>query len=129
MSYDQRGSEIISEDECRRLLKVAGASGRVGRLAINPEGSPYVIPVNFSVSDQMILIRLGSGFAAHHLDGQIAAFEIDHAEPYSKRGWSRAYAEDDAAVKRENDTQETVVAKSKDLRPCGSRRGHITMNS
>ncbi len=70
------------------MLKLAGASGRVGRLAINREGSPYVIPVNFSVCDEEILIRLRPGFAAHHLDGVTATFEIDHAEPYSKKGWS-----------------------------------------
>ena len=88
MAYDQRGSDMLHEDECRRLLELAGASGRVGRLAINREGSPYVIPVNFSVCDDMILIRLGPGFAAHHLDGVTVTFEIDHSEPYSKKGWS-----------------------------------------
>jgi hypothetical protein len=88
MTIDRHGSNVIDEDECRTLLKLAGASGRVGRLAINREGSPFVIPVNFSVCDEMILIRLRPGFAAHHLDGATVTFEIDHVEPYSKRGWS-----------------------------------------
>lgn len=88
MSYDQRGSAVIDEDECRHLLHLAGASGRVGRLAINREGSPYIIPVNFSFCDEMIVVRLGPGFAAHHLDGETVTFEIDHSESYSKRGWS-----------------------------------------
>lgn len=88
MSYDQRGSEVIAEEECRRLLELVGAAGQVGRLAINREGSPYVIPVNFSVCDDQILVRLGPGYAAHHLDGETVTFEIDHAEPYAKKGWS-----------------------------------------
>jgi hypothetical protein len=88
MPFDHHGSAILDEDECRKLLELAGASGQVGRLAINREGSPFVIPVNFSVFDEMILIRLRPGFAAHHLDGATVTFEIDHAEPHSKRGWS-----------------------------------------
>ena len=80
-----RSSTKTSAASC---CSYAGASGQVGRLAINREGSPYVIPVNFSVCDEMILIRLGPGFAAHHLDGATVTFEIDHAEPYSRKGWS-----------------------------------------
>jgi nitroimidazol reductase NimA-like FMN-containing flavoprotein (pyridoxamine 5'-phosphate oxidase superfamily) len=88
MPFDQHGSYVIDQDECRRLLELAGATRQLGRLAINREGSPYVIPVNFSVCDETILIRLRPGFAAHHLDGATVTFEIDHVEPYSKRGWS-----------------------------------------
>jgi hypothetical protein len=88
MPFDQHGSDVIDEEECRRLLALAGASGRVGRLAINGTDAPFVIPVNYSVHDEMILIRLRPGFAAHHLDGTTVTFEIDHVEPYSKEGWS-----------------------------------------
>jgi nitroimidazol reductase NimA-like FMN-containing flavoprotein (pyridoxamine 5'-phosphate oxidase superfamily) len=88
MSYDQRGSELLGDDECKRLLAAAAASGHTGRLAVGREGSPYVIPVNFSYYEEMILIRLGPGFAAHHLDGASVTFEIDDAEPYGRKGWS-----------------------------------------
>lgn len=89
MTHDQRGSEVIDVEECRHLLEQAGSSGKVGHLAINREGSPpHVIPINFSVYGQMILMRLGPGFAAHHLDGTRVTFEVDDSEPYSKKGWS-----------------------------------------
>jgi nitroimidazol reductase NimA-like FMN-containing flavoprotein (pyridoxamine 5'-phosphate oxidase superfamily) len=88
MTYDQRGSELLSEEECKKLLASAGASGQTGRLAIAREGSPYLIPVNFSYYEGTILIRLGPGFAAHHLDGANVSFEIDDAEPYGRKGWS-----------------------------------------
>jgi nitroimidazol reductase NimA-like FMN-containing flavoprotein (pyridoxamine 5'-phosphate oxidase superfamily) len=88
MPLDRHGSDVIDEGECRTLLRLAGASGRVGRLAINGEVAPFVIPVNFSVYDETILVRLRPGFAAHHLDGTTVTFEIDHVEPYSKEGWS-----------------------------------------
>ena len=88
MPFDRHGSDILDEVECRKLLEHAGATGTVGRLAISREGAPHVIPVNFSVCDETILIRLRPGFAAHHLDGATVTFEIDHAEPYSRKGWS-----------------------------------------
>jgi hypothetical protein len=88
MPLDGHGSDVVNEDECRTLLIRTGESGRVGRLAINREGAPYVIPVNFSVCEEMILVRLRPGFAAYNLDGATVTFEIDHVEPYSKRGWS-----------------------------------------
>jgi nitroimidazol reductase NimA-like FMN-containing flavoprotein (pyridoxamine 5'-phosphate oxidase superfamily) len=90
MACDQRGSEVTSHEECRRLLELAGASGEVGRLGVNREGPPYIIPVNFSFCDDQILIRLGPGFAAYHLNGETVTFEIDHVEPYAKQGWSVA---------------------------------------
>jgi hypothetical protein len=88
MPYDQRGSELISEGECRRLLASASAAGKTGRLAISRDGPPYVIPVNFSYYEDTILIRLGPGFAAYHLDGAIVTFEVDDAEPFARSGWS-----------------------------------------
>ena len=88
MPVDRHGSDVINEEECRTLLTRTGASGRVGRLAMNREGAPFVIPVNFSFHDEMILLRLKPGFAAYHLDGAAVTFEIDHVDPSSKRGWS-----------------------------------------
>ena len=88
MANDQRGSVMLSEDECRRLLALAAASGEVGRLAMNREGAPHLVPLNFSVCGDDILVRLGPGFAAYHLEGETVAFEIDHSESYSRKGWS-----------------------------------------
>jgi hypothetical protein len=88
MAYDQRGSVVLDEDECRHLLELAGSSRAAGHLAINREGSPYLLPVNFSLCDQEILVRLGPGYAANHLDGSHVTFEVDDSEPYSKKGWS-----------------------------------------
>ena len=83
MKLDQRGSAILGEDACRdHLAREATASG-VGRVAVNGDQSPYVIPVNFTVVDGGILIRLGPGWAAFHLDGSAVTFEADQAKASS----------------------------------------------
>ncbi len=88
MKLDQRGSAILGEDACRdHLAHEADAEG-VGRLAVNGDQSPYVIPVNFTVVDGAILIRLGPGWAAFHLDGSAVTFEADQAKASQHSGWS-----------------------------------------
>ena len=88
MKLDQRGSVVLGEDACRRHLAREAAAGGVGRVAVNGERSPYVIPVNFTVVDGGIVIRLGPGWAAFHLDGSAVTFETDQVEVTQHSGWS-----------------------------------------
>jgi hypothetical protein len=88
VKLDQRGSAILGEDACRdHLAREATASG-VGRVAVNGDQSPYVIPVNFTVVEGGIFIRLGPGWAAFHLDGSAVTFETDQANAAQHSGWS-----------------------------------------
>ena len=79
---------MLGEDACRRRLAHAAAASGVGRVAINGYRSPYVIPVNFTVVEGGIVIRLGTGWAAFHLDGSAVTFEADHVEASPRTGWS-----------------------------------------
>jgi hypothetical protein len=88
MKLDPRGSAVLGEDACRRRLTQAAAASGIGRIAINGERSPYVIPVNFTVVDGGIVIRLGTGWAAFHLDGAPVTFETDQAVAPRHFGWS-----------------------------------------
>ena len=88
MSVDQRGSRVLDPGECRALLALAAASPGVGRVALNGDPSPHVIPVNFSITDTGILVRLGAGWTAFHLDGVDCSFEVDQAPPHGREGWS-----------------------------------------
>jgi uncharacterized protein len=85
---DQRGSIVIERPECLRLLDSAAKEGRIGRLGIGLSGAPHIIPVNFSVFERKVIVRIGPGLLADHLEGILVAFEVDHAEPGSKNGWS-----------------------------------------
>ena len=53
---DLAGLEVLSDDECRRLL----ATGGVGRVAV-PGEPPIVRPVNFAFDENRIVIRTGAG--------------------------------------------------------------------
>ena len=88
MKLDPRGSAVLGEDACRRRLTQAASSSGIGRIAINGERSPYVTPVNFTVVDGGIVIRLGTGWAAFHLDGAAVTFETDQAAASRRSGWS-----------------------------------------
>jgi hypothetical protein len=88
VKLDQRGSAVLGEDACRRHLAREAAANGVGRVAINGERSPHVIPVNFTVVDGGIVIRLGTGWAAFHLDGSAVTFETDQAVASQHSGWS-----------------------------------------
>jgi len=85
---DQRGSRVLDAGECGTLLAQAAASPGIGRIAVNGDPSPHVIPVNFSITDTGILVRLGSGWTAFHLDGVDCSFEVDLVPPSGRTGWS-----------------------------------------
>jgi hypothetical protein len=88
MKLDKRGSAILSMEECRQHLERAAASSTTGRIAINGTRSPYVIPVNFSMVAGGIVIRLGPGWAAFHLNGVAVTFEVDTSTATEHSGWS-----------------------------------------
>lgn len=88
----------LSYSECEALLR-AGVMGRVG--LSTPDGQE-VLPVNYSVVDQGIVIRTApqSVLGTHGRDADVA-FEVDYFDYAYHRGWSvmargRAEAVDDA---------------------------------
>jgi uncharacterized protein len=88
VKLDPRGSTVLGENACRRRLEREAAAAGIGRVAINGDRSPYVIPVNFTVIRGAIVIRLGTGWAAFHLDGAAVTFEADQATASHHSGWS-----------------------------------------
>jgi nitroimidazol reductase NimA-like FMN-containing flavoprotein (pyridoxamine 5'-phosphate oxidase superfamily) len=75
----------ISPEECRDLLN----AGLVGRVAVCTPMGPHVVPVNYSVVDDSLIVRttpysvLGS-----HARGSILALEVDHFDYERQHGWS-----------------------------------------
>jgi Pyridoxamine 5'-phosphate oxidase len=85
---DQRGSEILGQAECLRLLALGAKEDGVGRLAVSRADAPIVQPVNFTYHEHQILIRLGEGFMADAAHGALVAFEVDRFDQGASVAWS-----------------------------------------
>jgi len=84
---DQRGSEVLTRNECARLLAV-GAGG-VGRVGLVESGNVVIEPVNYRMLEGDVLIQIGPGSmleAARR--GTIVSFEVDELSVVEGRAWS-----------------------------------------
>jgi uncharacterized protein len=88
MWIDQRGSEILAVPECLRLLAESAKEDHVGRLAVSDGRSPLVIPLNFTVHDRSVLVRIGPGLLSEIAPDSLVAFEVDRVEPEHGLAWS-----------------------------------------
>ncbi|MEO5654078.1 MAG: pyridoxamine 5'-phosphate oxidase family protein [Marmoricola sp.] len=75
----------LSRAECETLLR----SEVVGRLALSTPDGPHVIPINYSVVDDAIIVRTSpySVLGTYGRDSTLA-FEIDHFDHDEHSGWS-----------------------------------------
>lgn len=75
----------LSLEECNRLLR----SGVVGRIAITTPSGPHIIPVNYSVVDDMVVFRTTpySVIGTYGMNAPMA-FEVDHVDYEYWTGWS-----------------------------------------
>ena len=81
---DLRAISKLRPAECRRLI----APGGVGRIAFGTLSGPVVVPVNFTVLADTIVIRTAEGTIIDgHADEQVA-LEVDHIDDALCQGWS-----------------------------------------
>jgi CBS domain-containing protein len=77
--------ELLSEQECRRLLRQA----RVGRVAVSVGEVPAVFPVNYVVAGEDILFFSADGTKLRAaMANATVTFEVDHVDPFTETGWS-----------------------------------------
>ena len=77
----------LTAEECRTLLTAAS----VGRVGFILDGRVQIIPVNYVLDGEGIIIRTltdGVLSQAASLDAGKIAFEVDHLEPLAGEGWS-----------------------------------------
>lgn len=85
METDRNGLEILDRVECIRLLEGAV----LGRIAVSIGALPVIVPVNFLLDGDRILIRTGEGTKLEAATrNTVVAFEVDHVDPFSHTGWS-----------------------------------------
>jgi hypothetical protein len=85
---DRSGSTIIDVAESKRLLAVAANLELIGRIGIATDQAPVVIPVNFTMHDGQIGIRVGKGFLLDAAADRLVAFEVDHVDSKAGCAWS-----------------------------------------
>ena len=75
----------LDRDECLRLLK----SQQVGRIAFSDDSGPDVLPVNFVMDgDDILVATTGYGALARGATGARVAFEVDGIDGFNEAGWS-----------------------------------------
>ena len=87
----------LEPQECERLLR----AGVVGRVALSTPDGPHIVPVNYAVFEDTIVVRT-SAYSILGTYGRNAmlAFEVDHLDYERHVGWSvvargRGWAESD----------------------------------
>jgi len=75
----------LTEVECRELLDAR----QVGRVAYCDEHGPVVVPVNYTLDGDGVLLRVSPHTSlALHLRSAPAAFQVDEHDDYTQSGWS-----------------------------------------
>lgn len=82
--YKSRVHELDRE-ECVDLLR----SQEVGRIAFADDSGPDVLPVNYTIDgDEILVATSGYGVIARAATGARVAFEVDEIDSYTQSGWS-----------------------------------------
>lgn len=85
VEVDKNGLEVLDRQQCLALL--AGVT--IGRVGLTTGALPTVLPVNFCLDGDRVLIRTGEGTKLDAaLSGAVVAFEIDDFDPIGHSGWS-----------------------------------------
>lgn len=78
-------SKDLDVGECRELLH----NHVVGRIAFDDGRGPSVLPVNYVLDgDDVVIATTPEGEIARHATGHPATFEIDDIDPANEAGWS-----------------------------------------
>ena len=75
----------LTRAECEQLLR----TGVGGRIALSAPDGPHIVPVNYSVVDDAIIVRTSpySVLGTYGRDSMLA-FEVDQFDDERQRGWS-----------------------------------------
>ena len=78
-------SRDLSRPDCLALL----AAGSLGRVAVTSPDGPHIVPVNYSLFDDTVVVRTSSySVLGTYARDAVVALEIDGFDPASRSGWS-----------------------------------------
>lgn len=76
--------EELGRDECLALL----ATERLGRLGVVVDGVPLVLPMQFALSGEIVVLQTNQGAKVLHAPLTSVSFEVDHVDWEQAVGWS-----------------------------------------
>jgi uncharacterized protein len=76
--------QVIPAEECYRLL----ATQEIGRIGVNAEHYPLILPVTYALDGTTIVFRTGSGIILQAAEHANVTFEVDHVDRSTRSGWS-----------------------------------------
>ena len=87
MEVDRAGLELLSRDECLRLL----ATASTGRIGFHTGALPVILPVTYAMDDAGVVVRIRAGSQLElAMRDAVVAFEIDDVDPGQGSAWSVA---------------------------------------
>lgn len=85
VARDRNGLEVLTRVECLHLLTGA----MLGRVAFVDCGAPVIMPVNFALLDEDVVVRTGTGAKLRAaVSGALFTFEADDVDLFTETGWS-----------------------------------------
>lgn len=76
--------EVLTREECLRLL----AAEEVGRIAVVLGHQPLIMPVNYVLEHETIVLRTDPGTKLATASFERVAFEVDYVDRERQIGWS-----------------------------------------
>lgn len=76
--------DVLSSSECYQLL----ASRQIGRLGLVTEQYPLIIPVNYGLDRDVVVIRTQPDTVVAHADHTNVTFQVDQLDLTRDAGWS-----------------------------------------
>lgn len=82
---DMQEAIDLTREECERLLR----AGVGGRIALATPNGPHIVPVNYSVVDDAIIVRTSPySLLGTYGRNSVLAFEVDQFDHDRQIGWS-----------------------------------------
>lgn len=84
MDQPQATLRSIPEQECRSLLRTRS----VGHLGVNAGGYPEIIPVNYAMDGDTVVIRSRIGQIIASAEKAPVTFQVDSIDEAARTGWT-----------------------------------------
>ncbi len=81
---EDRRVDVLSAEECWALV----ATQVVGRLGVVVDGYPVIVPVNFAMDGDVVVLRMGAGAVSAAADHANVTFQVDAMDRGLRTGWS-----------------------------------------